>query len=333
VIAAAVAVALAVGAGGADPGGPSVAARVERTEVRLGEPFGYAIEIRHPPEERYALPPEVDLPPFHGRGGECRRLAEGAEARTTCALRLVLFDLGPHDIPAVTLRVETAAGATTLSVPGPRVTGVGLADPAAPPEALRLRDPAPPVPLLVPTLRPLWWALGALGAVVAALLVRRALGARARAAVEPPAPVPPEARLAARLDALAAGGLPERGRAREFFFELSAAAREYLGAVTGVPALDLTTSELLERLAASGDPRLDLGALRRFSEEADLVKFAGAGAPPVECAAAMQYARGLPRTFETATATATATATPSPTLTPSGPGPGPGPGPDPGRRA
>jgi hypothetical protein len=298
VIAAALALALAAATG--DPGAPSVAARVERTEVRLGEPFGYAIELRHPAEERYALPPEVDAPPFHGRGGECRRTAEGAEARTTCALRLVLFDLGPHDIPTVTLRVETAAGATTLAVPGPRVTGVGLADPAAPAEALRLRDPAPPVPLLVPTLRPLWWALGVLGAVAAALLLRRALRARARAAIEPPAPVPPEARLAARLDALAARGLPERGRAREFFFELSAAVREYLGAATGVPALDLTTSELLERLSAAGDPRLDLAALRRFSEEADLVKYAAAAAPPVECAAAMQYARSLPRAFAVA---------------------------------
>jgi hypothetical protein len=106
-------------------------------------------------------------------------------------------------------------------------------------------------------------------------------------------PEAPGARLARRLDALEAEGLAARGRGREHVAAVSAITREWLGAVTGVNALDLTTAELCERLARADDPRVDLAALRRFCEEADLVKYARAPAGPAECAAATAWARGL----------------------------------------
>jgi hypothetical protein len=271
----------------------SLLARAERSEVRLGEPFGYEIEVRHAPPERYAIPAALDAPPFRGAGGACRREAQGDEVRTTCAIRLALFALGPHDVPALALSMETAEGTETVAIPGPRVTGVGVIEPGAPAEGLALRPLAPPVPLVVSSLRVLAWAAGAAALLLAALLARRALRARAR---EEPLAVPPEApgaRLARRLDALEAEGLPARGRGGEHVAAVSAMVREWLGAVTGVNALDLTTTELCERLARADDPRVDLAALRRFCEEADLVKYARAPAGPAECAAATAWARGL----------------------------------------
>jgi hypothetical protein len=195
----------------------------------------------------------------------------------------------------VKLAARTPAGEAVLLVAGPRITGVGIIDPAVPPDRLSLREPAPPVPLLVPSLRLLWWAAGLAALVAAALLVRRALRARARAASEPPPPEPPWARLERRLDALEAKGLPARGLGREHVFELSEIVREWIGAVAGLNALDLTTAELVERLRRAADPRLDAEAIRRFCEEADLVKYARAPADPVDCAAATQFARRLGR--------------------------------------
>ncbi len=271
----------------------SFMARTSRTEARLGEPFAYEIEVRHRPDESYSLAPELEAPPFRGRGGECRRSEDGGEAQTACTLTLALFDLGPHDVPEIRLSVRTAAGEATLAVPGPRITGVGIVDPGAPPETLALRDLAPPVALMIPTLRLVWWTLGAAAAVAAALAASRRLRAGRARSVRTPPPVAPGERLARRLDALEARALPARGLAREFFFELSAIVREWVGAVTGVNALDLTTAELVERLERAGDPRIDAAALRRFCEAADLVKFAREAADPSRCAAALAWARAL----------------------------------------
>ncbi len=272
----------------------SVLARVERAEVRLGAPFAYEIELVHAPGETVALAPELDAPPFRGTGGTCRPepAASGGDVRTVCAIRLSLFELGPHDVPLLRLAIRSPRGEETLPVEGPRVTGVGMVDPAAAPDALALRPPAPPVPLLVPTWAPALWALGAAAVVALALLARRAWRTRARAAAEPPAPEPPDERLARRLDGLAARGLS----AREHFFELSAIVREWVGGATGLPAPEMTTAELADRLAADPNPRVNGAALVAFLETADLVKFAGDDASPERCAAAIAWARRLPAT-------------------------------------
>lgn len=273
----------------------AVLARVERAEARLGVPFAYEIEVVHPAREALAIAPTLDAPPFRGEGGACRGEPAGPgtdRIRTTCRLRLALYDLGPHDLPPVRLAVRTADGEASLEVEGPRVAGVGLTDPAAPPSALALRPLAPPVALLVPTWAPAGWALGIAAAAAAVLLARRAARRRARRAAEPPAPEPPEVRLARRLDALAA----RRPPAREHFFELSGAVREWVGAVTGLPAPELTTAELADRLAAGADPRVNAPALLAFLGDADLVKFARGDASAERCAQALAWARRLPAT-------------------------------------
>jgi hypothetical protein len=103
--------------------------------------------------------------------------------------------------------------------------------------------------------------------------------------------VPPEVAFASRLDALEAEALGEQGRGREHWFRLSEAVRDYLGAVTGVNALDLTTEELLAALERQSDPRLPLEPLRRFSTTADLVKFARLHADGRACSEGVAFGR------------------------------------------
>jgi hypothetical protein len=274
----------------ADPIG--LRSRADRASVRLGEPFGYEVEIRHRPDERYGLPEDPDLSPFRADGVRCRREEARGEARTTCTMRLALFALGPVDVPDLAFEVDRPEGKARLAVPGPRVTGVGVIDPKAPAGTLALRDVAPPVPLLVRSYRLLAWAAGLLAAGAVALAAFRGLRrARARRAA-PRIPTPAE-RLERLLRALEAQRLPLCGRGEEHIDRLAGAVREYLGALCGLPALDLTSSELLAALRAEPDARLDLPGLERFLAGADGVKFARRPATPEGCAAGLAFARDL----------------------------------------
>jgi hypothetical protein len=270
----------------------AVRVRLDRKDVRLGEPFELTVEVRHVAAERYALPAPLPIEPFRLLGAGCPRREEGAEAVTTCALRLALYDLGAHDLPELVLRAETPGGARELRVPGPAVTGIGILDPAAPAASLGLKDLAPPAPLHVPN-----WplAVGLLAAALSAAAARwgwRAWRWRSQR-VEGPPPLPPHERFSRQLEALEEARLAAQGRGLEHFSRLSAHVREYLGAVTGQRALDLTSAELLARLSFQPDPRLDLGALRAFLEAADLVKFARAPATAAEADDALGFARTL----------------------------------------
>ncbi len=292
------------GAAPAPPGAPLPEAKpiglhalAARAKVKLGEPFAYSVEIRHLPEERYVLGEDPPLSPFRAEGIRCRRdgpAAGGAvaEARTTCTMQLALFALGQVDVPDLPFTVERPGGKARLAVPGPRITGVGVIDPAAPREALQLRDIAPPVPLLVRTLRPVWWALGVLGAAAlawaGAVAVRRLRPRRG-----PPPPPSPFQRFSHQLAALEAERLPERGEGAAQVARLSEAVRAYLGALAGRPALDLTSAELLELVRSGGDARIDPVELERFLSDADLVKFARAPATPALCLAGLEFAQRL----------------------------------------
>ena len=296
----ALAVALAAAAG---PEGPSPApaapiafrSRAERDEVRLGEPFAYQIVIRHHAGESYALPHALELGPFRATDGRCRREEARGEVTTTCTLTLALLDLGAHDVPEIALAVDTPAGPRTLAVPGPRVTAAGVTDPALPADRIPLQDLAPPAPVLVRSYVPLAWTAAALAAIALAEATRRRLRSTARADAAPTPPPPPEVRFARRLAALEAHGPPGPAEVRAWFGRLSEVVREYLGAITRVPALDLTTEELLAALERDPHPCLDVPALRAWCGDVDLVKFARAPAGPAECAAAVGFARDLLR--------------------------------------
>jgi hypothetical protein len=275
----------------AEPNGVRV--RMERREVRLGEPFELVVEIRHATAERYAAPVLPGPEPFRLLAVACPRSEEPKEAVTRCTLRLALFDLGPHELPDLTFAVETPGGPRELRVPGPTVTGASVLDPAARPGDLTLRDLAPPAPLLVWNHPLLLRLLGLALACAAAWMGWGALRRRLERADDPPPPLPAHERFARQLDALDEARLAEQGRGREHFFRLSEIVRAYLGAVTGQNALDLTTDELLGRLSFQPDPRLDLAALRAFLEASDLVKFARAPAGPSAAADGIAFGRTL----------------------------------------
>ncbi|HYR52213.1 MAG TPA: hypothetical protein VET83_06325 [Candidatus Dormibacteraeota bacterium] len=181
------------------------------------------------------------------------------------------FDLGPIELPAAALPVSAAGKTDTLEFPRDTLFVDSLTQ--ATNGALR-PDRGP----ITPPLRPLDYAVLAIAALVAiaavVLLIRwiRGRGKRKARETRAPAPEPPETRFLEALEELEG----ELGKVtRDVFYDrLSQALRVYVQSVTGIPAPDLTTTELERELQRDARVRAEgreavLTTLRR----SDLAKF------------------------------------------------------------
>ena len=97
------------------------------------------------------------------------------------------------------------------------------------------------------------------------------------------------------LDRLLKKGLPGRGRYKDFYVELTMVVRRYIQRKYGIKAPHLTTEEFLREIAVGVSRESGLAinteSLRRFLENADLVKFAGVEATPEMADSATDSAR------------------------------------------
>lgn len=84
----------------------------------------------------------------------------------------------------------------------------------------------------------------------------------------------PPASVRSQLDQLAAAGLIEAGRVRDFHVSLSAIVRAYMGVRFNLPGRRLTTTELLAALAHSDVGEEPYRLVADFLPRCDLAKFA-----------------------------------------------------------
>ncbi len=257
---------------------------VLQVEVPLGETDA---DVRFSPDWRV---PGSELLGFDAE------VREQGGARTWRArwrlLPLAPGTLAPPPLPLHVVRADGSVERRELALPTLTVTA--LTDEDAKP-----LGPSPPRALERPDPRPLLALLGAVLALLAGgWLWRRLTRRRVSASAVPseaarPRPSP-EAEALARLATLQRD-LPAAfadGRADEWVDRLSDVVRAYLGRRYGLAALELTTGELLQRLA----PRLDaaaLGTLQDLLQWADRIKFAGAAAGQAEAADALERSRQL----------------------------------------
>ena len=103
----------------------------------------------------------------------------------------------------------------------------------------------------------------------------------------------PIERALAELDRLLRRGLPERGRYKDYYVELTMVVRRYIQRKYGIRAPSLTTEEFFAEIAASGVLASDKARhLNEFMTSADLVNFAGVQATLDMAQAAAASARG-----------------------------------------
>jgi hypothetical protein len=264
---------------------------LEKAEVKLAEPFGWTLEVRHTPDETYELPASLDWKPFHVRESKSEVKDGGDEKQTTFRLRLQSFDVGDRQTPGFRLLARSSSGVRQLEIPPQKVTVQGVIDPAQ--GEPKLREERRPLPRVH---RRLWWPVAVPGVLALGVLAwwlwrRRRRGEAARAPAKPRPPPYDEAM--ARIAELESAGLVAKGEKQTYFFRLAEVIRDYLGRRYGFEALELTSDELLSELRGRSTPGLDFGALAGFLSAADLVKFARRDPSDGECKAAVDVVRSF----------------------------------------
>ncbi|MCG3196886.1 MAG: hypothetical protein GHCLOJNM_01366 [bacterium] len=269
----------------------SVEAQVDRTEITIGDPIHYRLEIE------YANGVEVKKPAWN-EGLESFQILDfergeptktGERWRVADDYTLSTFTPEDYVIPPIRVPVQLPSGATEVLETQPieiKVKSILPEDESA----LELRDIKPPISVFSGILTG-----RVIGAAFAALAIAGLLYAlwRRRHRGETPAPmVPPRpehevalARIAALRAALAElDHAPDQGECKVYGIELSAILREYLERRFSILALEATTDEIRELLPTLflPPPPLARDPERRgcearilvILEETDLLKFA-----------------------------------------------------------
>lgn len=136
----------------------------------------------------------------------------------------------------------------------------------------------------------LYWVTAAAILLVLGLLLYRMLKNRKPKETLPtqPPPLPPDTQAYQMLDALAA---ETNLSPKQFYFQLSAIIRHFIERRFQIPAVEMTTEELLPQVDRLSLKREQLRALRAFCRSADLIKFAGLAAEQNRMARDLAFAR------------------------------------------
>jgi hypothetical protein len=258
-----------------DPDAPTVTARVDKSDVHVGDPINLTITSIARRGIAVNLPSTFALDPFTllDRKEAEQDLGDG-RMRREFTLVVAAYEPGEIEVPPVEVTYLGKTGevrtAKTAAVPV-KITSLIANEPEP-----ALKELAPPVPVLQQDLLLAYITGGLLAAILGALLtwlvVRRLRG---RVIYRPgPPPRPAHEVALERLDRLGSYGFLENADNRPFYFAVSEIIREYLGARFGFDSLELTTDELVAELRRSASRELVLGEIEGWLSGCDLVKFA-----------------------------------------------------------
>ena len=272
---------------------------VDTTLIHVGDPVTVRLSVDHPEGWAVEWPDSFEIAPFEvlhvDRAVPEPAVGGGEAVRSTATIVVTSFELGELELPAIEVSVTAPDGTTRTLVTDPfhvGVESVGLD------ESGDLRDIKGPLSIPLTWWRVLPWVLLALALAggVAYYLHRRRRAAPASAPPVPRAPPRPYHELALEaLRALEKSSLLERGQVKEYHVRISEILRRYIEGQLEVPALELTTQEVvggMQRAALGGRVT---GAFRTFLERCDLVKFAKLRPGSDEARALMAQARELVR--------------------------------------
>lgn len=267
-----------------------VRATVDRSLVEPGDVITYTVELDWAPGVTPAIPE-------FGRAIEGLRIEdqtrvgpEEVDGRSTEVFRyeLVADKPGSYELPGVEVPYTTdqgdrgTAGTGTILVEAKDLLGPAD-DPDAPPIQLdeQLRDIEGVQPIADPN-PALWLVIG--GVLFLVVVGGWAFVVYGRWAAPPlPAPPPPPHEIALlQLRALREQGLLAAGEYQPFAYRLSEIFRTYLGARFGFPAVESTTTEILQGMPEPLQRLRREGDIRRVLDATDYVKYAGRAMDPAE---------------------------------------------------
>jgi hypothetical protein len=258
-----------------DPDAPTVTAQADKAVAHVGDPIHVSVVAIAKTGVPVNLPASLALEPFAllDRKEAETKLGDG-RIRREFTLSVAAYEPGTPELPAIDVTYLAAGGAvrTVRTAPVPIKIASLIANEPEP----AMKETATPVAVMEQRLWPVYAAgavvAAALGALVAALIVRRM---RARRGERPgPPPRPAHEVALERLDRLGALGFLENADNRPFYFAVSEVIRDYLGARYGFDSLELTTDELCAELRKRSGRDVVLGEIQAWLVACDLVKFA-----------------------------------------------------------
>ncbi|MCX5785236.1 MAG: hypothetical protein NTX59_06075 [Elusimicrobia bacterium] len=182
------------------------------------------------------------------------------------------FAIGVSTFPEITFQLYGAGGAMEAKSPSFPLEIEPLFEKPKPGESAEIKDIYPPLKFI-----PWFWLIAAflaLCALGAFLYARRKKPAAALAAETRKDTRTPYRRAMDSLESLAASGLWEEGKIKDFYICFSAIFRLYMKEQFAIDALLMTTASLLRELKKTGAEVQTLIKSRELLERSDLVKFA-----------------------------------------------------------
>jgi len=261
-----------------------VRATVDRSLVETGQELVYTVALDWAPDVSPVIPE-------FGRDIEGLRIAEErmegpdeVDGRTAQSFHyhLIADRPGSYELPGIEVTFVDADGER-----GSAVTESILIEASTPPPEGEIPTDEPPVeleeqlrdiagPRTIRDPNVALWLIVAVGLFLVTGTVWSWMSRRRWAALPPPPPPLAAHVIALRdLEQLRSGGLLQRGETQTYAYELSGIFRRYLERKFGFPAVEWTTTEILQGLPESLRAVRREGDIRRVLDATDLVKYAG----------------------------------------------------------
>lgn len=260
-----------------------ISAKVDRSEITIGDHIRYEINVTHPASGHVELPAVLgNLGSFEVKDYKTETVkVQDGNVTEKHVFTLSTFTVGNYALPPQ--RVEYYGERTGGQSSAPTDTLVLFTQPTEikvkRTSAETVKDIAD-IADLADIPEPLPWGAIGLGVVALALLsffIWRKFRKKALLKTAEPQPLPPYEEAMKRLRDLRAAQLPGQNKAREFAFTLSEIFRNYVGRRYGIEALESTTEEFLDRIKPLPLSEEQQTWMLNFCESLDPLKYATLG--------------------------------------------------------
>jgi hypothetical protein len=266
---------------------PTITTTVVPPEGTVGDEIVLRVAVKHAEADAFEFPLEPAFGPFDQVDRASSQKQEGPIITEEIVFKIASYDVGEHEIPKITFRVggkEFSTEAKTVNI-----ASVVADDPAAT-HAIDTQPTRKPDGEPFAIYERVYWPFylaGLVLAVVAAYIAwKRRKPQIAMQEELSPHQIPAHEAALVLLRLLREKKLLQQGKTREYYFEATEIMRAYVSQRYAINALDLTTAEVMEKLAGISAPGLDREGLRTWLDHADLVKFAKLN-PPIDKGAQM----------------------------------------------
>jgi len=258
--------------------GVSVQSLVDKNQILIGDVLTYSVRVSHPDSVELQMPsPAANLGAFEIRDYKMLESVREEESIVDGAtFWLSTFDTGEYEIPELSIRFRSKGDSTWQQVfSEPILITVASLNPDSTGDIRDIKPPITPPRDYRAIVK--WSLIGLLMAALIAFLLYYLKRRREGKSLLPKRARPPrpahELALEA-LDKLAAEELLERGEVKEYYSRLSDIIRQYIENRYFIPAMEMTTTQLLGAMQEAALAETDIARMADFLATCDLVKFA-----------------------------------------------------------